>query len=542
MIDELHVSNLALIEDATLEFASGLTVLTGETGAGKTALLTALRLVSGARADAAQVRSGAEEACAEARIIADEEHIVRRRLSVQGRSRCTIDGHMATVGELAEASRSIEIHGQHDQVRLLQPARQLAYLDAWIGAEELIDAYRSAREQYQAAADELAQLEQAANTATQELEFMRFTCEQIEKVDPQEGELEELEEELPRLQHAEQLGQAVNDAYHALHADDAALDLLAQAQTTLSRESGIDADLDELAERLAELTRELEDLTRDIGSYAQSVQYDPYRLEEVLSRLDALSGLMRRFGPGMEQVLEAWDAAKKTLESVESTPFEIERMHARVDEARSNFEAAAHELSQARHDQAERFCAQLAAATHELAMEEASFEFSFEELPFERWTQAGSEQIELFYRPAKASKPQRLARIASGGELSRILLAIECMHYGSHMPGSSRHTIVFDEIDAGIGGATGAAIARRLLMLSRTVQVVVVTHLPQVAAVGDEQYLVSKQSVKDELPCTTVMRVTGEERVAEIARMLAGHNDETARDHARQLLSGADAL
>lgn len=542
MIDELHVSNLALIEDATLEFAPGLTVLTGETGAGKTALLTALRLVSGARADATHVRAGAEEACAEARIIDGEERILRRRLSAQGRSRCTIDGHMATVGELADASQSIEIHGQHDQVLLLQPARQLAYLDTWIGDEELIAAYRSAREEYQAAKEELASIEEAASTATQELEFMRFTCEQIEKVAPREGEFEELEEELPRLQNAEQLGQAVNDAYHALYADGAALDLLARAHAALSKEGGIDGELDELAERLGELEVELEDLTRDIGSYAQGVQYDPYRLEEVLSRLDALSGLMRRFGPGMEQVFEAWDAAKKTLEGVESSPFEIERMRKHVDEKRSKLETAADELSEARHTHAKRFCAQLASATHELAMEEASFEFSFEELPFERWTQAGSEQIELLYRPAKASSPQRLGRIASGGELSRILLAIECMHYGSHAPSASRHTIVFDEIDAGIGGATGAAIARRLLMLARTVQVVVITHLPQVAAVGDEQYLVSKQSMKDGLPKTSVTRVTGEERVAEIARMLAGRDDETARDHARQLLSGADAL
>lgn len=542
MIDELHVSNLALIEDATLEFAPGLTVLTGETGAGKTALLTALRLVSGARADATHVRTGAEEACAEVRIIDGEEHILRRRLSAIGRSRCTIDGHMATVGELADASQSLEIHGQHDQVLLLQPARQLAYLDAWIGVEELVDAYRNARKDYQTAQDELASLEEASNTAAQELEFMRFTCEQIEKVKPLQGELEELEEELPRLQNAEQLGQAVNDAYHALHADGAALDLLAQADAALSRQDGIDANLDELTERLGELMVELEDLTRDIGLYAQDVQYDPYRLEEVLSRLDELSGLMRRFGPGMEQVLQAWETAKKTLEGAESSPFEIEQARVRADEARARLQAAADDLSKARHANAASFCSQLASATHELAMEEASFEFSFEELAFERWTQSGSEQIELLYRPAKASSPQRLGRIASGGELSRILLAIECMHYGSRSAGASRHTIVFDEIDSGIGGATGAAIARRLLMLARTVQVIVVTHLPQVAAVGDEQYLVSKKSVKDELPRTTVMRVAGEERVAEIARMLAGHDDETARDHARQLLSGVDTL
>lgn len=541
MLDELHVSNIALIEDVTLSFSPGLTVLTGETGAGKTALLAALRLICGARADAGVVRDGAEECIAEARLVQGDEHVVRRRVSARGRSRCTIDGQMATVAELAQASSFIEVHGQHDQVHLLQPSRQLSYLDSWAGAQALLAEYERARVEYSAARDALFSIQEATNAASRELEFMRFTCEQIEQVNPQEGEYEQLEEELPRLQHAEQLGQAVAGAYDALHRDGAALDMLAQAVNALERERGIDQELDELSERLANLECELEDIARDIGAYASNVQYDPYRLEELLSRLDALSGLMKRFGPGMEQVMETWDAALRTLEQAEASPFELEQAQKRVQEAEAELRDAAAALSARRHDSAEGFCFELAQALSELAMEDAGFEFSFEELPFERWGESGSEHIELLYRPAQAAHLRPLSRIASGGELSRILLAIECMHYGAHHASDARPTIVFDEIDSGIGGATGAAMARRLATLSRFAQVVVVTHLPQVAAVGDEHYVVSKRQVAGDLPQTSVERVTSDARVTEIARMLAGTVDETALLHARQLLSGAVA-
>lgn len=542
MLDELHVSNIALIEDVTIEFSSGLTVLTGETGAGKTALLAALQLICGARADAGVVRDGSDEALAEARILDAGEHVVRRRVSARGRSRCTIDGQMATVTELAQATTSIEVHGQHDQVQLLQAARQLAYLDSWSGNQDYIDAYQSARSSYLKAREALAAVEEASDAAETELEFMRFTCEQIEKVNPREGEYEELKEELPRLQHAEQLGRAVANAHNTLHGDGAALDMLAQAVSELENERGIDSDLDDLAERLSSLERELEDLTRDIGSYAQGIHYDPYSLDELLTRMDALAGIMKRFGPGMDQVMEAWDNAKRMLARAEISPFELEQAQKRVQVEEEKLREAASALSEIRRAGAARFCTQLADAVVELAMEGAGFEFSFEELPFDRWTELGSERIELMYRPAQAASLRPLGRIASGGELSRILLAIECMHYGANSSQDAGSTIVFDEIDSGIGGATGAAVARRLAALSRSAQVIVVTHLPQVAAVADEHYVVSKQQVSDALPHTLVDCVRGEDRVAEIARMLAGADDDAARDHARQLLSGASAL
>lgn len=538
MLDELHVSNIALIEDATIAFAPGLTVLTGETGAGKTALLAALKLICGVRADNSVVRDGAEEALAEARIVDEDEHIVRRRLSIAGRSRCTIDGAMATVGELAALTSSIEVHGQHEQVLLLEPARQLAYLDAWAQDDELRARYAEARTAYQQARATLAELEAAQGKNEQELEFMRFTCEQIEKVNPQAGELEELEEQLPRLQHADQLAQALQGACAALHDDDGALDLIARATSELMRQQGIDEDLDELIGRLDVQMQELEDLTRDLSAYAQGIDTDPSRLEETLDRLDKLNGLMKRFGPGMDQVFATWEAARRSLEQAQDSPERMEQARACLAQAQDAYRQAAVALSAARHEAAQNFCEQLAKTVSELAMEGASFEFSFDELPFERWGEAGSEQVELLYQPAPASKPRPLRRIASGGELSRILLALECLHYDSSDTGASRSTIVFDEVDSGIGGATGNAVARRLAALSKDAQVIVVTHLAQVAALADEHYVVSKQNGADGMPHTSVEPVVGEARVTEIARMLSGDDDERALDHARSLLEG----
>lgn len=539
MLDELHVSNIALIEDATIAFAPGLTVLTGETGAGKTALLAALKLICGARADASVVRDGAEEALAEARLVDDDEHIVRRRLSVAGRSRCTIDGAMATVGELAALTSSIEVHGQHEQVLLLEPARQLAYLDAWAQDADLVERYAQARSAYQEARVALDELEQARGKDEQELEFMRFTCEQIEKVNPQPGELEELEDELPRLQHADQLAQALSRACAALHDDGGALDLIAQGTSELMHQQGIDDELDGLAVRLDGQMRDLEDLTRDLSAYAHAIDTDPARLEETLERLDKLNGLMKRFGPGMEQVFATWQTARRAIESAQNSPQRMEETRARVVQAEDAYRQAAVALSAARHDAARTFCEQLGHAVAELAMEGARFEFSFDELAFERWGESGSEQIELLYQPAPTSKSRPLRRIASGGELSRILLALECLHYDSSDSGITRSTIVFDEVDSGIGGATGNAVARRLATLAKGAQVIVVTHLAQVAALADEHYVVSKQSLADALPHTSVEPVTGEARVAEIARMLSGDDDERALDHARSMLEAA---
>ena len=483
MLDELHVKDIALIQEASISCAPGLTVLTGETGAGKTALLSALGLVRGERGDVSVVLDGASEALAEARIAdGGKEHILKRRLSAKGRSRCTVDGEMATVSELAQAAASVRVHGQREQANLLDAATQTAYLDACIDSKRThVAEYVRARDAYMAAKRELDAYLQAKEKGQRELEFMRYTLEQIEAVQPMRGEYEELTEELPRLQHGEQLAQAVHNALQALSADGGALDTVGTAVRGLEREAGIDAELDACAETLAQLEAQLADTVRDLHSYAQDVSYDPQRLAGVLDRLEELSGLMRRFGPDMDSVFSTWEEAAQAVETASGSPAREKELRNALAQALEVYRASAKKLSELRHEQAPRLCAQLANVTEELAMKGSSFEFAFEEMPFERWTQGGGERIELLYSPAPAAALKPLSRIASGGELSRISLALECI-YRASAGADAVQTLVFDEVDQGVGGATGAAVARRLAQLARHVQVVVVTHLPQVAA------------------------------------------------------------
>ncbi|MGN0073231.1 MAG: DNA repair protein RecN [Coriobacteriales bacterium] len=541
MLDELHVRDIALIEDALLELSQGLTVLTGETGAGKTALLSALKLLSGQRADSKIVRDGAQEARAEARFVAGgTEHIAIRRLSSQGRSRCSLDGEMATVGQLAQALSSLSIHSQHEQVRLLQPAVQVELLDRFIDASGAhLQPYRSALAAYRAASKRCRQLKEAASQSQQELEYQRFVEGQISAVNPLSGEYEQLEAELPRLQGAQQIAQAVQAALEALSADGAVLDELAQAGAALSRRQGADWELDALAERLDGLQGQLADLARDLRSYGESVDCDPAELERHLERLGALGGLMRRYGPGMEQVFDAWEAARQALSAFESSPQELERAQRAKDEAAARLQTAGKELQALRDERAGELCCALEASAAQLAMPQARFIFSFESLSGSRWGDAGPAAGELLYSPAPAAAPRPLRQIASGGELSRILLALECVMRQD--TGSSEDTLVFDEVDAGLGGAAGEAVAQRLQELSHHAQVIVVTHLPQVAARADAHFVVSKQEREGALPSTALQRVEGEERVAELARMLSGRSDATALEHARSLLAMGEA-
>ena len=541
MVDEIEVRDLALIRNASFAPAEGLTVLTGETGAGKTALLSAFKLLVGERAEASQVREGSDAALVTGRFFFDardtEGTCVERRVASDGRSRVRIDGSISSVRELASlVGPRVDLCGQHEHQRLLDPASHVEMVDAWSGAsvQNAVRAYRDALAQARAAAAELDRIERAASTQGARLEDARFTCERIDEVDPKEGELEELEELLPRAEHAEALAGTAHEAAEALSGEGGALDGLNAAIVELSRMGSVDTKLSEYADQLAGAAITIEDAVSDLHRYRDGVDFDPAELGRLQERYGAIKGLLRRFGPRMEDVFAKRDEARELLALVDDSEARVRRARQEVDEAERNLAACARTLSKRRNEAAPRFCREVVKQMARLEMGRAELLWESRPLPRERWTEAGPASCELLYRSGAGLTPRPLRRIASGGELSRVMLA--CKVVLGEADGVD--TLVFDEVDAGVGGAVARSLAQVLADLSRTHQVVVVTHVAQVAVLADRHYVVRKQDA--DVPETQLVEVTGDERVREIARMLSGDASEASLAHARQMLGEVD--
>ncbi len=540
VLDELHVRNLALIEEAWLEFSPGMTVLTGETGAGKTALLGALKLLLGDRADSGAVRAGQAEALVEGRFTTrGDELLVRRRVSADGRSRCTLDGEMATVGALGErVGTLVDLHGQHDHQALLVVANHAGYLDRHAGepVARARAAYRAARDAYKQAQETADELARRLSAAASEADTLRFVVDDIARVDPKPGEDEDIEARLPALSHAEQLAEAANDALQLLRGEGAAADRLALARAALGKVEGVDSSLDDLRARVEELGTLCDDVSLELRSYRDSVECDPDGLDALQQRLGELHGIARKYGPRLADVIDARAAAEKTLADFDAGDELLARAEAARAEREQDLRDAAATLDELRRAAAPYFVAELADAVSDLAMQGSRFEIAQTELAFENWAADGPSRIEFLFAPAQDHPARALSRIASGGELSRVMLALKSVLGEA----DTVQTLVFDEIDAGVGGATAHAVGRRLAELATTHQVIVVTHLAQVAAFADKQLVVRKE-VEDATTVTTVEQVDGARRLEEIARMLAGNDSAVSVAHAQELLDAASS-
>lgn len=539
MIDEIRVENLALIREASLVPCSGLTVLTGETGAGKTALLSALKLLMGERADASSVREGEAGLVVEGRFFkgADdpEGFGVVRSVSADGRSRVKIDGSISSVRELATRVGSmIDLCGQHEHQSLLDSANHVRMVDSWAAdtIAPILDDYRAKLHVARAAAAELARVTEASRSKGALLDEARFTVERISEVDPRLGEYEELEESLPRAEHAEALASAANDAQSLLSEENAALDSLNGAIAELQRMAGVDKKLSEFADSLAEASILIEDAAADLRRYRDSVGFDPEELARQQDRFAQLKGLLRQYGPTMDDVFSRLESSKELLSLVDDAEERVKRARLELDAAESDLVQAARALMKARSVAGPRFCREVVRQMARLEMGGAEVLWDERELPRERWTDSGPSICELLYRSGSGLTPRPLKRIASGGELSRVLLAAKVVM------GSADHagTLVFDEVDAGVGGATARSLATVLADLAKTHQVIVVTHLAQVAVVADAHYVVRKADTGSGIPETSLAPVEGDERVAEIARMLSGDSSPESLAHARAML------
>ncbi len=545
MLDELHVHNVALIRDATFVPAPGLTVVTGETGAGKTALLSAIKLLVGERADAATVREGASGAAVEGRFFlpgdADPDgHVACRKVSADGRSRVSIDGAMSTVRQLSEQLGStVDLCGQHEHQHLMKPANHAAMLDAWAG-EDLAAAkaaYAEAFDAERAAAAELARVREASQASSAQLDEARFTLARIEEVNPSVDEYDQLMADLPKIENAEELAQASDGAYRGLSADGGAIDAVNSAISLLEPLAAADSALEPLVAALTDASYILEDASRDLREYRDGIDHDPHALERLQERASALQGLMRAYGPRMEDVVARRDEAARLIESVDDSSRIIAAAEKAHDAAESKLVEAAAVLDEARKAAAPKFGDRVNEQMARLEMGGAQLIVHVESLERAKWTRAGSSQIEFMYRASAGMTPRPLARIASGGEVSRVMLACKVVLGDA----DARDTLVFDEVDAGVGGSVAVALAGVLADLAKTHQVIVVTHLAQVAVRGQRHFLVKKTAGEgaegaDAIPETNLVLLDEDARVAEIARMLSGDESEASLAHAREML------
>ncbi|MFF1557771.1 DNA repair protein RecN [Streptomyces sp. NPDC058279] len=570
----MRIRSLGVIDDAVVELSPGFTAVTGETGAGKTMVVTSLGLLLGGRADPALVRIGSKAAVVEGRVVLppgapaalraeeagaeldDGALLISRTVSAEGRSRAHVGGRSVPVGLLAElADDLVAVHGQTDQQGLLRPARQRQALDRYAGDAVAVplEKYTGAYRRLRAVAVELEEITTRARERAQEADLLRFGLDEIAAVEPLPGEDAELAAEAERLGHAESLASAAQAAHAALAGnpeDPEGIDantLVAGAHRALESVRAHDPALGALAERIGELGILLADVAGELAGYADDLDADPLRLAAVEERRAALTQLTRKYGDSVDSVLQWAQQGSARLLELDGDDERIAELTAERDGLRTELSQLAQALTDARVEAASRFASDVTAELASLAMPHARVTFDIRQTEDPEGVEvdgrsvaygpSGADEVELLLAPHPGAQPRPIAKGASGGELSRVMLAVEVVFAGSDpVP-----TYLFDEVDAGVGGKAAVEVGRRLAKLARSAQVVVVTHLPQVAAFADRQLLVEK-TVDGSVTRSGVTVLEGEDRIRELSRMLAGQEDsETARAHAEELLAAARA-
>ena len=547
MLVDISISDLGVIESSTAELSQGLTVLTGETGAGKTMAVTGLRLLAGGRADASRVREGASKAAVEGHFSSDSkavaelveeaggepdengEYIASRTVSAAGRSRAYLGGRAVPAATLGEfASHLITVHGQNDQLRLLSTDQQLAAIDRFDPAVDAVrEAYTQAFSRWRALAKDYQRRTESRREMAQEVDRLQFAITEISDLDPEPGEDAELVTLIKRLQDVDALREGAATALSALDGgegfgdEDTAVNLVGTAETALAGAS--DVELARLGERLSEVTAQLTDIAAELTTYLGNLPADPNLLEESLQRQQELKRLTRKYAADIDGVLAWRDAAEAKLATLDTSTEALEALKKEVMAAEKTMVAKAEKLTAARTKAAKKLGSQVTEEIHGLAMPHSTLTVAVHKA---KYSKTGADEVEFQLN----GKP--LASAASGGELSRVMLAMEVV-----LASGDGTTLVFDEVDAGVGGRAAVEIGRRLARLSITNQVICVTHLPQVAAYADSHLHVSKEKFT-----SGVADLSAEERVEELARMLAGLDDTaTGRAHAQELFDRAQA-
>lgn len=591
MLEELEIRDLGPIRHALLTPAAGMTAITGETGAGKSMLLSALKLISGGTADSGRVSAGAKESWAQGvfavgdddartegtgvvRIAReagvapqDGELFLSRTVPVSGRSRAVVNGRSvprAVLGDLA--GELVTIHGQADQLRIASPARQREFLDMVAGDERELAVYRKAWDALCALDERLARMEHQEASARQQADYLRESIDRINRADPQPGEDEELKARRSRIENAADIAQGVSAALAALDASQVSVDadeagaseLINRAAQAL-RAIRADGDFAGLADRLESVNADLSDI---VYSLARELDVDDNvdDLDEINSRIHELGELTRRWGPTLADVIAWRDKAVFDMEDLDASPEKIAELREERDRLFAAAMSAAGQLHDARVSASRSLAATVTGELSSLAMDGAALNIRVVNRAERAGKGAaasvdadrpatwpldanGSDDIAFLFTPYEGAPELPMGKSASGGELSRLMLAMELSAADRHTGGETPMTFIFDEVDAGVGGKTAVELGRRLARLARTAQVIVVTHLAQVASWADAQFVVTKEppDADDDAVgvVTTVAEVRDDERVREIARMLSGSESEASLDHARELLGSS---
>lgn len=551
MLIELRIRDYAVIDDLTLEVGPGLSALSGETGAGKSIIVGALSLLLGERASSEVVRAGADRALVEAVFdVSMHPHvqariaelgieaedgllILRREVAAAGRNRAWISGSPTTakiVGEFGKAL--VDLHGQHEHQTLLKRDTQRSILDAFGGAEAAAADVAEVFDSLSGVEGRLSDLRARRRELASQADFLRFQLRELSEADVGPEEDDSLEEESRRLEHSEELlGEATRIHIELYGGEGALTERVSEVEGGLARMKQWDPSLEAAHEALKEAYHTLAQVGRDLGDYVGSVRHDPVRLEEVRERLDLIHTLKRKYGPSLSEVLQSRARFAAELDELEGGVWDEGQLTAEVERLRSELTAAATRLTALRKDAASELEAAAESLLPELGLPGATFEVSLETLPDIR--SHGIETVEFLVSVNAGFAPTPLVRVASGGELSRVMLALKAiLARVDQVP-----TLVFDEIDAGIGGQVASLVAQKLKDVARYHQVFVVTHLPQIACRAGTHLFVEK-SDEGGLAATNVNALTGEVRVQEIARMLGGDPEsERSQDHARELLA-----
>jgi len=558
MLVELHVTNFALIDRLDLTFGAGLNILTGETGAGKSIIIDALGLALGGRAGADLVRTGAAKATveavfdlsrapaevrrrlAEAGLDGDEEEdtlmVTRELARAGGKSQCRINGRLMPIGVLKEITEGlVDVHGQHEHQSLLAADHHIDILDNWGGKDALALRQQVASLFGEAGAlkRELERLRTDARERARMLDLYRFQQEELAGAALQPGEEEELAADRSRLANSEKLSAAASDAYATLSGAErgaGALDALNAALAAVEHVAALDENLSPLAETLQSAVSFAEDAARELRVYQESVEFNPERLEEIEARLDLIRTLKRKYGETLEEIIAYAAELNGKLDALENSEAREEELTADIGKSEAKLNAAAARLTKVRRKASENFAAGIARELGDLGMAATQFEVSIESQPV---TSKGADRVEFLLSPNPGEPLRPLAKIASGGEMSRIMLAMKSVLART----GAIPTMIFDEIDVGVGGRTAQTIGDKLEALAREAQIMCITHLPQIASRAGSHFFIEKQ-VHEGRTTVSVAPLDSEGRIEEIARMLGGsRRSEAVVQHAREMLA-----